>query len=103
VGEYVVKRAFKCRISGEHYNKGAAFPCDDAQRVAELQEKGHLGDKAHQGPGPEDIKSLGGGHYQLPNGEKVRGKEEALKKLEELQIPPAEGAAGDPKDPPAAE
>lgn len=29
-------------------------------------------------------KHVGGGYYELPNGEKVKGKKEALKKLEEL-------------------
>lgn len=27
---------------------------------------------------PEDIKKLGGGYFELPNGEKVRGKDKAL-------------------------
>ncbi len=34
---------------------------------------------------PLEIKHVGGGWYQLPNGEKVQGKEEAQEALKELQ------------------
>lgn len=39
-------------------------------------------------------KSAGGGYWDLPNGERVRGKENALKALAELNA----GEGGDPDD-----
>lgn len=40
----------------------------------------------------EGIKHVGGGYWQLPNGEKIRGKEKALKALAEMNV----GEGGDP-------
>lgn len=35
---------------------------------------------------PEGLTHMGGGYYELPNGEKVRGKEKAIEALAALQL-----------------
>ncbi|MDB0581234.1 hypothetical protein [Salinicoccus roseus] len=69
------------------------------ERVAELQEKGFIGgegasDEApegqNDGPGTDYPKHTGGGYYELSNGEKVQGKEEAEKAEQELSEAPQE-------------
>ncbi|MEK4555554.1 hypothetical protein [Jeotgalicoccus sp. FSL K6-3177] len=56
------------------------------ERVEELQDMGYIGVNEE----PEDIdegfpRHTGGGHYELSNGEKVKGREEAEKAEEALQ------------------
>ncbi|RSL32663.1 hypothetical protein D7Z54_14535 [Salibacterium salarium] len=71
----------------KRYAKGKTFEGDE-KRIAELVEKGFVSPKPieeqSQKKPPdesktEDVKHVGGGYYELPNGEKVKGKEEALK------------------------
>lgn len=68
------------------YKKGDTYTHEDANRVAFLVEKGYL-EKSKQPPeeNEDELKHVGGGYYELPNGEKVQGKEKALEALAELE------------------
>ncbi|WP_078434236.1 hypothetical protein [Metabacillus halosaccharovorans] len=75
------------------YNEGDSYSHDDEERIAFLIEKGHLEggviseDPKKETPEPdknEFPKHSGGAYYELSNGEKVKGKEEAFKAQKEL-------------------
>ena len=69
-----VIRAFIDKNTKEPYNAGYEYESDNPERIKELQDKGFLKKtKAEQFP-----KLTGGGWYELSNGEKVQGKEEAI-------------------------
>lgn len=63
----------------------------DEQELADLGVGQYVGSEQsaedNQTPFADDIGlvNLGGGYYQLPNGEKVRGKDKALEALAELE------------------
>lgn len=92
MSEYVVITAFRDKDTLKHYSVGDSYKSDDAERISFLQEEGYLGDEAHADyDGDGQLKHVGGGYYELPNGEKVRGKNKALEKLKEFEeSPPAE-------------
>lgn len=87
--EYVVIQAFRDKFTREHYAVGDTYTSDNADRVAFLQEEGYLAQEAVE-PDDDDssdderLTALGRGYYQLPNGDKVRGKKAAFAKLQEL-------------------
>lgn len=63
------------------YEKGGFYSHVDDDRTAFLIEKGFI--KKTQKKAPEEkINHVGGGYYELPNGERVKGKKEALSALE---------------------
>ncbi len=65
------------------YQPGEVIHSLTEEEEQRLVDAGHcefpLVDKPYDG-----IKHLGGGYYELPNGEKVRGKDKATAALEEL-------------------
>lgn len=83
------------------YPRNSKFKSSDEKRVKELEDKGYL--KKVESPKTEapkdesdpveettkeseeepELKHLGGGYYELPNGEKVQGKEKALEALKD--------------------
>lgn len=78
-----VLKKFRDKFTKEVYNKGDSYSHEDENRIAFLLGKGFIEEKSKQPPQTEgDIKHVGGGYYELPNGEKVKGKEEALKAIE---------------------
>lgn len=69
-----VIRAFIDKNTKEPYNKGYVYESDNIERIKELQDKGFLKDvEIDSYP-----KHTGGGWYELSNGEKVQGKDEAI-------------------------
>lgn len=65
------------------YEKGDLYTYENKNRVAFLVKEGYLQevkDKASE----VEIKHVGGGWYVLPNGEKVKGKEAAIKTAKEM-------------------
>lgn len=90
-----VLRAFKDKNTQKHHSKGGTYESDDPKRIAYLQERGFLGEvisgpvEIDNNDGLENddaqIKHVGGGWYELPNGEKIKGKDEALAALKELE------------------
>lgn len=80
---YKVIANFKDKTdNGKEYTKGGSYSHEDEKRIAFLIKKGFLEEQ----PTDENtgIKHTGGGWYELPNGEKVKGKEEAENALKEL-------------------
>ncbi len=76
--EYKVKNLFKDQ-DGKYYGKGYLYTNSSQARIDELIKKDFLiaaDDEIKAG-----LKHLGGGHYELPNGEKVRGKDKAIAAL----------------------
>lgn len=65
------------------YKKGDIYSFKDEDRIAFLVEQGYL-EKVEEDEVVGDLKHVGGGYYELPNGERVKGKDEAVKALAEL-------------------
>lgn len=84
--DYKVKKRFRESYQNmKLYEKGDPYTHNDEERVAFLIEKGYLEKKNKQPSQAEskpEIKHTGGGWYELPNGKKVKGKDNALKALE---------------------
>lgn len=69
-----VIKPFIDKNTREGFEKGSEYQSENPKRIKELQEKGYLEtDKADSYP-----KHTGGGWYELSNGEKVQGKDEAI-------------------------
>lgn len=96
-----VLKAFVDKDSKKEFSSGSIYPSSDIERIRFLQEKGFLEkdaepeetelagekeqEKNDQPDLPESLKSLGGGVYELPNGEHVKGKKKALEELSKLK------------------
>ena len=80
---YKVKSNFLDKTDNRKlYKKGDPYSNKDDDRIAFLIKEGYLEGKSKQPQQNKQIKHTGGGWYELPNGEKVQGKTEALAKLE---------------------
>lgn len=80
---YKAKSPFKERHEKmKLYKKGDVYSYGDEDRIAFLVDQGYL-EEVDQAEVEDDLKHVGGGYYELPNGEKVKGKDEALKALAE--------------------
>ncbi|MEK4581782.1 hypothetical protein [Bacillus sp. FSL R12-0074] len=82
----VVKRAFRDKFTDVHYSIGDSYESNDVKRIIFLQDEGFLNEGSVEEIDKEvnELTHVGGGYYQLPNGEKVKGKDAALKSLNEL-------------------
>lgn len=79
-----VIRDFHDNETDDLYKKNQFYSHSDEGRVDFLIEKGFLTEKSKQPPKEveEDYpKHIGGGYYELPNGDKVKGKKEAKKAM----------------------
>ncbi|GBF73060.1 hypothetical protein PA598K_01345 [Paenibacillus sp. 598K] len=92
--QYEVTKVFRDKNTGKRYPVGSVYTGEDAERIEELQEKGYLADEPVESKAPEDpaeeLKQVGKGVYELPNGEKVKGKEAALEALAKLNAESSE-------------
>lgn len=79
-----VVRAFQDKYTSKHYSIGNTFESQDFERVSYLIEKGFLENKELPKPDVNEPVHIGAGYYELPNGEKVRGKSKAFKKWSDL-------------------
>lgn len=98
---YEVSKEFIAREHNEkYYAEGDHYDSSDADRVAYLQKLGFLGDEVRDADDELDerLKHVGGGYYELPNGEKVRGRPNAIEALKTLDEASAKG--GDENDDP---
>ncbi|QWH26534.1 hypothetical protein EXW51_00150 (plasmid) [Bacillus mycoides] len=86
LNKYVVKRAFRDKFTLIHYSIGDSYESNDVERVKYLQDEGFLNEEqiTIQHKETKDPVHVGGGYYELPNGEKVKGKDAALEALKEL-------------------
>lgn len=79
--QYKVTRAFFDREDNKKfYRVGDQYNETSKERSEYLSQKGYI-----QASGPtEGLINLGGGYFQLPSGDKVRGRDKAEKALTEL-------------------
>lgn len=109
---YDVKKPFRDKDTMDLFGVGSEYYTEDSDRAKYLQSWGYLGEEIepnhkesdpeneninlpdgedseginnNQAPVSTDIKHVGGGFYELPNGEKVKGKDKALEALQALQ------------------
>ncbi|WP_079479714.1 hypothetical protein [Halobacillus salinus] len=83
----VVAKPFIDKTSKEKYEKGSTYETESADRISYLQEKGYLVESKQPPENPSEgefPKHTGGGYYEISNGEKVQGKEEAQKAQRDL-------------------
>ena len=76
-----VKKQFRDKYTKEIYSIGSTYASEDKDRVEFLTEEGYLvveGETLYPN-------HTGGGWYELSNGEKVKGKDEATTAEEALQ------------------
>jgi hypothetical protein len=87
--EYIVLKAFRDKNTREHHSVGTLYAADE-ERANFLKEKGHLDEVSKEEASSENEtksefpKHTGGGYYELSNGEKVKGKDEAAAAEKEL-------------------
>lgn len=86
--ELKVIKDFHDKETHKLHKKGQFYSHSDESRVDFLIDKGFLSEESKQTPRKEDNSDypnhVGGGYYELSNGEKVKGKEEAQKAQDEL-------------------
>jgi hypothetical protein len=90
---YEVIKPFRDKYTGDLFGKGYEYFTEDEKRAKYLQEWGYIGkeiekenDEEIEIENDEDgIKHVGGGYYELPNGEKIKGKQNAIAELEKLK------------------
>jgi hypothetical protein len=83
-----VVRKFRDKHTKKVYDIDADYHHEDEKRLNQLEDLGfvEIEEKAKGGdPGDEFPKHTSGGYYELPNGDKVQGKNAALKAMEELK------------------
>jgi hypothetical protein len=84
--KHLVINAFQDKFTGVHYPAGTHYTTENPKRILFLQEEGFLEETTlPEGEGEGSVKHVGGGYYELPNGEKVKGKENALAALNEQE------------------
>jgi hypothetical protein len=87
---YKVITPFRDKDTQDLFGVDDQYYTEDPERAAYLKQEGYLGEEIPQEEqvdddnGDEWPKHVGGGYYELPNGEKVKGKENALKELAEI-------------------
>lgn len=84
--KYLVIQTFRDKFTQIVHSTGTFYETADEERASFLIESGYLkADDGDRNQHDEPLKNLGGGYYELPNGEKVRGKEKALKALKKVE------------------
>jgi len=83
---YVVIKEFLDRFDNlRHCKVGETHIPPNDERAEQLVEKGYIEFVDSDNTSDGQLINLGGGYYELPNGEKVRGKDKAVKALEALE------------------
>ncbi|UPO88332.1 hypothetical protein [Niallia sp. Man26] len=77
----VIKK-FRDKETKKVFNPGDLYEHNNAERVTFLVEKGYL--EGAKEPNLEFPKHTGGSWYELSNGEKIQGKDEAIVAQKEL-------------------
>ena len=95
MASFKVLKNFRDKETGRLYIADNFYSSDDNGRIAFLADEGYIEAKVVSEENNKDsalnaefnqgVKHTGGGWYQLPNGEKIQGKDEALIAFEELQ------------------
>lgn len=82
--QYKVLKRFKDKDTKVLYSPDSFYTNEDQERVDFLIEKGYLANRPQQTEAVSFPKHTGGGWYELSNGEKVKGKDEATAAEEDL-------------------
>ncbi len=95
MNKYPVTKDFRDKISDRIFRVGSVYYTDNDDRRDELAKGGYIRSEAVPQSGtppvkaddelPAGVEHIGGGYYTLPNGDKVRGKEEAIAAAEALR------------------
>jgi hypothetical protein len=98
MSSYKVLNPFDDKDTGDRFGVGSTYYTENPERAQYLQSWGYLGEEVETNPEIQNktstqdeesevdgLKSLGGGWYELPDGFKVQGKDEAIEALKELQ------------------
>ncbi|MDP5274348.1 hypothetical protein [Chengkuizengella axinellae] len=80
--ESKVIKDFRDKYSTNVFKKGDTFTSEKKERIEELEKLGYI--KTEEKTETVGPKHVGGGMYELPNGEKVKGKKEAQARFEEI-------------------
>lgn len=75
--KYPVLKKFRDKGSGKIYDIGSSYEAEE-ERAGYLQKLGYIGQDVPAETSEEWPKHAGGGVFELPNGEKVRGKAKAI-------------------------
>ncbi|MCC2412605.1 MULTISPECIES: hypothetical protein [Bacillus cereus group] len=78
----LVLNAFIDKETNIGYSQGDMYESNDSKRIAFLVEKGFLQENQKTSKFP---KHTGGGWYELSNGDKIQGKDEAVEAEESLR------------------
>lgn len=78
----IVLKDFKCKETKKVYRKGSRYT---GKRLEELQVLGYVSGKPKKQADTEWPKHIGGGHYELSNREKVKGKDAAIAAQAEIE------------------
>lgn len=83
--QYKVLKRFEDKETKVFYSEDGFYAHPDQERIDFLIEKGYLEKRPDDSAAAEFPRHTGGGWYQLSNGEKVKGKEEALAAEKDFQ------------------
>lgn len=75
---------FTDRETGDEIKVGSIFEAIDDEHEARLRAACVIGKEVTDEPSDEWPKHVGGGNYELSNGDRVKGKDEAAEKQAEL-------------------
>ncbi len=90
MADYTVVKTFTCKLSKKRYNPGETYSTADPERAQLLIRKKRiksLPELKTRDDAPvtaKNLKHVGGGNYELPNGDRVKGKEAAASALTEF-------------------
>ncbi|GIP38643.1 hypothetical protein J31TS4_19230 [Paenibacillus sp. J31TS4] len=91
--KYEVKKEFIDKHSKEYFSEGSVYETENTERADELAKAGFISEEvmtkteaeqAEEAALEERLNHVGGGYFELPNGEKVRGRENAIEVLKKL-------------------
>lgn len=95
ISTFPVLKAFRDKNTKIHHAVGSSYTSEDPDRISFLQEQGFIGvvvpnelknQDSQDDKTDEGIKHVGGGYYEIPSGEKVKGKDNALEELKKLNM-----------------
>ncbi|MBR9698642.1 hypothetical protein [Bacillus cereus] len=82
MSEHLIIRAFIDKDTSLGYSEGDMYESNDSKRIAFLVETGFLQENQKTSKFP---KHAGGGWYELSNGDKIQGKDEAVEAEQSLR------------------
>ena len=82
--KYPVIKEFKDKYTGEMHNPGGFIVTDEEARAKDLQLRRLIGKgvpEEKKAESPAEPKHVGGGIYELPNGDRIKGRQAALEAM----------------------